>query len=199
MDNRTKSVRSVSGEVLSFKITNGRDEIFADARFCPLSGTKGIRLRRITMTNHVHPIYWSHLTEKGFYFCKERDCPIVYFNNVTKVYFSQQELRVAVMHKMAIRSEGRPMCYCTGVLEEQILYELLITKCCDSLQDIQDFTGANQGKDCKITNPSGRCCGSWIKEVIEWAKAERLNIAPDLIDEARAYSSAIIENENKGE
>jgi hypothetical protein len=189
-----KIVKSVGGEELSFQMTNGRGEDQEDVRFCPLSGTRGIRLRRITMTNHVHPIYWSRITEKGFYFCRERECPIVYFNNTTKSYFAQSELRVAVMQKMAIRSEGRPMCYCMGVLEEQVLHELLVKKCCDSLIDIQEYTGVNQGKDCKITNPAGRCCGSWVKEVIEWAKAERLNIAPKLIEEAEACCSVIIEN-----
>ncbi|MFW9778414.1 MAG: hypothetical protein ACFFE8_06120 [Candidatus Heimdallarchaeota archaeon] len=192
----TKTVISVGGDVLAFESTNGHEEGKTDTTFCPISGTNGLALRKITMTNHVHPAYWVHLTEEGFYFCSERGCPVVYFNNMTKSYFGRSDLRVAVMQKMEIRTEGRPMCYCTGVLEEQILYELLIKKCCDSLQDIKEYTGANKGKDCKITNPAGRCCGKWIKEVIDWAKNSQLGLPPTLLNEANTHSSAINESLN---
>jgi hypothetical protein len=194
MEKTTNTVRSVGGQKLSFKSSNGRGESKENIKFCPLSRTKGIQLQRITMTNHVHPVYWSQLTETGFYFCGEQECPVIYFNNKVKRYFGQSEVRVAVMHKMKIRTEGRPMCYCTGILEEQVLYELLIKKCCDSLQDIQKYTGANQGKNCKISNPTGRCCGSLIKEVIDWVKESQPDIARPLLDEADAHSAAITEN-----
>ena len=77
--------------------------------------------------------------------------------------------------------------------EKQILDELLVKKCCDSIKDIQEFTGANTGKNCAITNPSGRCCGNKIKEILEWAKIRNLNIQPPLMDEAVACCANIEE------
>ena len=42
----------------------------------------------------------------------------------------------------------------------------MVKHCCNSLDDIKQFTGARTGKLCHITNPSGRCCGPIVNEVI---------------------------------
>jgi bacterioferritin-associated ferredoxin len=98
---------------------------------------------------------------------------------------------------MVIQAELRPICYCKGVLEKQILDELLVKQCCDSLKDIQEYTGANLGHDCKITNPSGRCCGSQIKELLNWAKKQKLLIHAPLLEEANSCCNAIIDKTKK--
>ena len=52
------------------------------------------------------------------------------------------------------------------MLEHRILDEILDKKCCTSLEDIKQYTGARTGKLCHITNPSGRCCGPQVNEII---------------------------------
>ncbi len=192
-EENTYVVESISGEKLTYTLKNGKQYDTLADNVCPLSWTKGKRNHGKTLRNHVKPFYWPHVTDRGYYFCDVEDCPIVYFNNREKKYFGVNELRTPVMHKMPIQTPGRPVCYCMGVLEQQILDELLVKKCCDSLKDIQNYTRANLGKDCIITNPSGRCCGGKIKEILEWAKNKRLEIEPPVLEEAEACCTIISE------
>lgn len=60
----------------------------------------------------------------------------------------------------------RPICYYLGVLEEHIRYEVLKKGCCDSLEDIVEFTKAGTGKWWLTTNPSGKCCRDYLPGVV---------------------------------
>ncbi len=186
-------VMSVSGKILSFEIEIPKVGVNPQEHpeLCPLSLTKGKKMRQKTLTNHVFPKYWNLVKTEGYYMCDVVDCPVIYYNNQEKYYFGKDDVRAPVAHKMHIQEDGRPLCYCMGVLEQTILEELLIKQCCDSLKDIQEFTTANKGKDCAITNPAGRCCGSLIKETIEWAQKQRLTIIPPVLEEATACCEAI--------
>ena len=166
----------------------------ANNNFCKLCGEKGKRVLRETLANHLRPVYWTDIEEKGFFFCPNRDCPVYYFNPGKQLYYSKDEVQSTVMHKLPLRTKNRPAYYCKNVLEQTIIDELLIKKCCDSLIDIQNFTEANTGKSCKITNPTGRCCGKQIKEIIDWAKEHRDDIDAPLLEEAEACCVKIEEN-----
>ena len=182
------TVTSLSNQQLQYTPANEKVE---EKNFCPLSFSKGQRLLRKTLASHVQPKYWTLINEHGFFFCPTRDCPVIYFHNEKKLFFGLDDVRTVVMHKMEINTENRPVCYCKNVLEKTILDELLVEKCCDSIIDIQNFTQANTGKDCAITNPTGRCCGKQIKEILEWAKDQRLEIAAPLMKEAMSCCSTI--------
>lgn len=184
----SKNIVSVSGISLKYNPTISEIE---GKNICPISFEKGQRLLRKTLANHVQPRYWDIINEEGFFFCRTKDCSVVYFNNEKKLYFGFEDVRSIVMHKMPIGTENRPVCYCKNVLESRIMDELLVQKCCDSIIDIQQFTEANTGKDCVITNPTGRCCGKQIKEILEWAKSERLEISSPLIEEAMSCCTTI--------
>lgn len=49
----------------------------------------------------------------------------------------------------------RTVCYCQNVSEEEIIDHVAYKKCCSTLEDIQQHTGANTGNQCRIKNPSG--------------------------------------------
>lgn len=183
-----QSVVSVSNTKLEFTPSL---EIKEGIGFCPISYSKGKRILRKTLANHVKPKYWELIRDDGFFFCGDLDCPITYFNNSEKLYFGLSDVVTSIMHKMPINTENRPMCYCKNVLESVIIDELLNKQCCDSIIDIQKFTEANTGKDCAITNPTGRCCGKQIKEVLEWTKEQRYDISVPLLEEAVSCCSQI--------
>lgn len=164
---------SVSNVVLNH-ITN--NNVREDSDYCHLSYTKGKRLLRKTLANHLLPEYWHLITEKGYYYCEDTDCPVIYFNNETDKYLGIKELRTSVMHKQTIGSENRIACYCKNVLEKTIVEELLNNDNCNTLDDVKVLTEANTGKDCSITNPTGRCCGSQIKGIIEWTQRLNTNV-----------------------
>jgi len=182
------SILSVGNEMLEFRpLVEKREE----TGFCPISFSKGKRILHKTLANHAKSQYWGLIRENGYFFCDERDCPIAYFNNSEKHYFGLNDVVKNIMHKMAINTENRPMCYCKNVLESVVIDELLNKQCCDSIIDIQKFTEANTGKDCTITNPTGRCCGKQIKEVLEWAQKQRYDISAPLLEEAVSCCSEI--------
>ncbi len=187
------SVISVSGIQLQFNGQNGHKN--QNGKACPISFDNGKRLFQKTVGNHVYPKYWKLIKGKQFYFCPNADCPVIYFNNEEGLYFSQDELRAPVMHKMPIGTEGRPVCYCMQVMESEVLEEILVKKCCDSLIDIQEYTGANKGKDCKITNPTGRCCGTQLRELLLWIKEHKEELVEvPLMEEATSCCVSIEEN-----
>ncbi|HKZ43166.1 MAG TPA: hypothetical protein VJ044_19570, partial [Candidatus Hodarchaeales archaeon] len=131
---------------------------------CPVTETKGLKVTEVTLRNHVHEKYWDIISVGNYYFCGAHDCPVVYFNNVEEMYFTTSDVKTRVSHKNG--PEPRPICYCLNVLEHKILDEILIKKCCTSLEDVKKYTGARTGKFCHITNPSGRCCGPQVNETI---------------------------------
>ncbi|KKK74498.1 hypothetical protein LCGC14_2883150, partial [marine sediment metagenome] len=133
-------------------------------KFCPVSGSKGLIVKKITMRNHIQEKYWDIISDTNYFFCPQKKCPIIYFNNEKSYYFLEDGVKTRVAHKDG--EEPRPICYCLNVLEHRILDEIVTTKRATSLEDIKKYTGARTGKLCHINNPSGRCCGPQVNEVI---------------------------------
>ncbi len=63
-------------------------------------------------------------------------------NLTVKVWFKEKTSQV-------------PVCYCKNVTEQDISDHIL-HKCCNTLKDIQNHTGANTGKECLTKNPTGK-------------------------------------------
>ena len=182
-------ISTIDGDILEFDFD---EDISSYLEYCPLNNSRGKRLLRKTLANHLLPKYLHLIVEPGFFYCPEATCPVVYFNRDANLIFSQNEIRTTVMHKIPIGSKSRPACYCKNVLESQIIEELTVKKCCDSLIDIQNFTEANTGKDCNITNPTGRCCGKQIKEIMNWVKEnQKFDIEVPLLEEAMSCCNKI--------
>lgn len=136
---------------------------------CPVSGTVGHVVKQLTLGNHLRPEDWRWTWEDGFHFCSEPSCPVVYFHNGLKVYLTQDEIRTRVGIKTG--PPPVPVCYCMNVTEAQILEEIQVKRCCDSLESIKKYTKARTGKLCHVTNPAGKCCGRHVTAVIERALA----------------------------
>jgi len=143
------------------------------SELCPVTATAGHKVRQVTLGNHIRPEYWRRAWQDGFYFCSEPTCRLVYYNNVARVYFTQEEIRTRVGIKSG--SPPTPVCYCMNVTEEDIIEEIQVKRCCDSLEDIKEYTRARTGKLCHITNPAGRCCGRHVTSVVERALSQSPN------------------------
>jgi len=156
------TINSLSGETIS--VLPNTKSIASDVNICPVSHTKGLIVKKITLRGHVQEKYWDIISDQNYYFCSDENCPINYFNNTNKYYFTAKDVKTRVSQKNG--SEPRPICYCLNVLEHRILDEILVNKCCSTLEDIKKYTGARTGKFCHITNPSGRCCGPQVNEII---------------------------------
>ena len=155
-----KSITTVSGEEIA--LAQGLKNL--EINICPITQNKGFIIMKITLRNHVQEKFWDIISDKNYFFCPAKDCPIIYFNNEKNYYFTEKDIKTRVAHKSG--SEPRPICYCLNVLEHRILDEILDKRCCTTLEDIKQYTGARTGKFCHITNPSGRCCGPQVNEII---------------------------------
>lgn len=133
-------------------------------RACPSCGGVGWRVLKSNVGNHVDAKYWS-LLDNNFWFCPNRDCDVVYYNNSRGLYFLKGEVNVPVFHKETHPS--RPVCYCLNVTEAMIREEIYVKGCCDSLEEIVAYTKAGTGRWCPITNPSGKCCRDYLEPLVE--------------------------------
>lgn len=157
---------------------------------CPVSATSGHRVKQVTLSNHLRPEHWQWAWKEGFHFCPAPTCPIVYFHTGLKVYFTQEEIRTPVGIKTS--APPVPVCYCMSVTEAQIVEEIQVKRCCDSLEDIKQYTKARTGKLCHVTNPAGKCCGKHVTAVVERALAGISDLA--LGEQARAICCQIPED-----
>ncbi len=163
----TEKVRSAGGSPLELAanwLAAGKPQ-----DVCPVSATGGQKVKQVTLGNHLRPDHWRWVWEDGFYFCSAPACPVVYFHNGQRVYFTQDDVRTRVGIKAG--SSPVPVCYCMNVTEERIIEEIQVKRCCTSLEDIKNYTRARTGKLCHVTNPSGKCCGKHLTAVVERALA----------------------------
>jgi len=180
------SLRTLSGQDLE---GDWRD----DPTLCPHCGRASWPVpQNITLISHVQEAVWPHVKAwtdrfKGFRFCPHLGCPVVYFHRDIPLVVGTSEVRTRVGYK--VDTDPIPVCYCIGVLAETIREEIVVKGCCDSLEDIQRYTGARTGKWCHITNPSGRCCGPMVQRVIEAALRERVEAS--LAEQARRLAEEI--------
>jgi len=164
-----------------------------DPTLCPHCGRVSWPVpQNITLVAHVREAEWPRvkvLTDrfKGFRFCPHLGCPVVYFHRDAGLVVVEAEVRTRVGYK--VDTPPIPVCYCIGVLAETIRAEVVVKGCCDSLEDIQRYTGARTGKWCHITNPSGRCCGPMVQRVIEAALRERVEAG--VAEQARRLAEQI--------
>jgi hypothetical protein len=158
---------------------------------CPrCSGEMWIVPNASTLIHHVLPELWPRVkalldhAEKVL-FCPQVGCPIVYHHAALEVTITEAEVRTRIGYKVV--EPPVPVCYCIGVLAATIRDEILVRRCCDSIEEIKKYTGARTGKLCHVTNPSGRCCGSLVRQVVDAAIAERA----DAETAAAARSAAV--------
>lgn len=160
-------MKSVRGKVLPVSdeyLKLAEKDFKAKMEICPLCSNVGKRVLQVTVSTHIYPEDWKLLMD-GFRFCSNPTCAMMYYNNATGTYFLKSEVKT----RFGLKEETgpRPICYCLSILEEDIQYEILKKNCCDSLQDIEEFTRAGTGKWCLTTNPSGKCCRDYLPNVVE--------------------------------
>ena len=95
-----------------------------------------------------------------YYICTTPNCPVAYYGSQV---FPQSELRVPIWYKHG--ADPKYICYCNQVTEEQII-EAVQARGARTLGDVVKLTGAMRNGRCLVKNPTGKCCGETIKQVI---------------------------------
>lgn len=159
--------QSVTGLKLSESAEYARTLVVdpkSSEKLCSVCGKEANRVLSVTVATHVDARFWPLLAD-GYRFCATEDCPVLYFDNRKRIYFTRDEVKTRFGPKE--KTEPRPVCYCLNVLAEQIRVEIEEKKCCYSLQDIVAYTKAGTGKWCLTTNPSGKCCREYLPKIVD--------------------------------
>ena len=130
---------------------------------CKRCGGEGMKVVPLTLGAHLRAEDWNKI-DGSFYFCPSRECEVVYFSNSSGIYFTKGEVKTRVGIKE--KEEPKPLCYCNRVTEEMLRRAILEEKCCSSVEEVQKVTRAGRGRWCVVTNPSGRCCEWYLKDII---------------------------------
>lgn len=122
---------------------------------CPQSGTKGKRVDTATVKCLVS-VSLTEVKDTQYYFCREAQCPIVYFSDDGSHFFSVADLRERVYQKEP-ESSTVQVCYCFRYTLEDIRRDAETFSASTIIEVINAGIKAGQCA-CDWRNPQGDCC-----------------------------------------
>ena len=122
-----------------------------EAPRCPIINAPTKPVSRETVGRHV---MLMTLPETYFGFCDASECDVVYVGS-NGVLITKDQLKVRVGVKES--NDPKPVCYCWGYDERQIIADFNQHGRSTIRSYIQDQVQAGRCR-CESTNPAGRCC-----------------------------------------
>ncbi|MGQ9558516.1 MAG: (2Fe-2S)-binding protein [Desulfurispora sp.] len=122
----------------------------------------GERVKTTTVKNLVQPEFTGLVGDVAYHLCLHPECPVVYFSESGPT-FLQTQLQVPVWYKTGAHPQY--ICYCNRLTREQIS-EAVISRGARTVKEVARLTGAMQNARCELNNPTGRCCGTVIQDLI---------------------------------
>lgn len=127
---------------------------------CPQCNTPGAEVKPRTIKHWLLTDLVPSLPAIPFYFCKTKNCPVVYFSEDGSIQHTKEKVRYPIGIKNGSRHST--ICYCFGVTEEMILKEIQETgKSSFSTWIAKEIKEGNCA--CDVCNPKGSCCLAEIK------------------------------------
>jgi bacterioferritin-associated ferredoxin len=123
---------------------------------------EGVPVEKITVAAHAREETWP-LGDDPFFMCERSGCPVIYFTAGYSKVLQRPDVKSRVTFKE--KEAPRPLCYCKQVTEEDV--REAIEKGARTFEEVRAVTGIGGGGQCRITNPSGRCCSHNYKPFIE--------------------------------
>lgn len=125
------------------------DPVKPPRAICPQCNVPGGKVKTITLKSLLVPevlkVLNPHLQH---YFCRENDCPVVYYGENT-VYL-QSQVKVPVLQKESV--ENPPACYCFGFSRGEVLEQRERV-----VAEVKSHIQAGRC-GCEVNNPQGSCC-----------------------------------------
>lgn len=137
-------------------------KIPAEKAICPGCDSAAQAVKVRTLKHWLKPPLVFNIPDLPFYFCKTRDCHVVYFSQDCNVQYTKEQLR----YRIGLKETSSPttVCCCFGITEEMIMEE--IKEGGKSAVSTWIAGEVKQGNcACDVRNPSGRCCLADIKSV----------------------------------
>ena len=119
---------------------------------CPQCGTKGKKVNVVTVESLVE----EEVEKNGSYqICLNSDCEVAYFNSSGTIYYSKEDLKVAIWYK-DLEDDKVPICYCSNLTRGEI--KEAVDKGYKTTAEIRKYTGKSITGNCLTENPTGKCC-----------------------------------------
>ena len=134
--------------VLNLVKVCGANPLDLQAELCPVCNKPGKKVRIETLQNIIKNDRLPSVLE-GYCLCLSNKCNVIYFGQQV---FYKDDVKVKIWFKE--QDATVPVCYCKDVSEADIIKHIA-NGCCVDIQDIQEHTGANTGKECLTKNPAG--------------------------------------------
>ncbi|PKM77461.1 MAG: (2Fe-2S)-binding protein [Firmicutes bacterium HGW-Firmicutes-15] len=119
---------------------------------CPNCNNPGQQVNIKTVRSLINEAMAYYVAELQCFICMSPDCRTSYYTKEGS-YFDNDAITVPIWFK---EQSPVPICYCKNIRDEDILEHVSKRKCCTSIEDIQNHTGANTGKECLTRNPTGK-------------------------------------------
>lgn len=131
---------------------------------CPVSGTRGKKVDTATV-KCLLSVSLSEVQNAQYYFCRDADCPVVYFTGDGAQTFKVQDIRERVYQKEP-DSDSVLVCYCFRYTVGDIRHEV---EKADADSIVEAITaGIHRGQcACDWRNPQGDCCLGNVKTLIK--------------------------------
>lgn len=130
-------------------------QVTVSTGLCPQSGSKGKRVDGATVKAML-AVSLTEVRDTSYFFCKDADCPVVYFSEDGAQIFTIDQLRERVYQKEP-DSDDVFVCYCFRYTLGSIRAEANLTSESAVIEAINAGIQAGQCA-CDIRNPQGSCC-----------------------------------------
>ena len=121
---------------------------------CPVCGLRGKPVQGQTVKSLL-AISLRAVRDRQYYFCRSRDCPVVYFSDDGQQQFEMRDLRERVYQKEPDAGQVQ-VCYCFDYRADT-LHAASAAEHDRIVADIN--TGIQAGQcACDLRNPQGSCC-----------------------------------------
>ncbi|HAV76193.1 MAG TPA: hypothetical protein DCX53_02455 [Anaerolineae bacterium] len=139
---------------------------------CPTNGRQGKLVdTKTVMAMLMIPL--THVKPAQYYFCREADCPTVYYSTDGQI-FNETYLRERVFQKNP--NDGSVhVCYCFRHSANSIHEELESTGKLTVIESITNGIQAGQCA-CEVRNPQGTCCLGNVIKLLKKLQIEQQHI-----------------------
>ncbi len=131
---------------------------------CPQCGSKGKRVDGTTV-KALLAVSLVEVRDVPYWFCRDADCPVVYFSDDGAQVFIVDQIRERVYQKEP-HSEDISVCYCFHHTPGSIRAELIATGESTVIEAINAGIQARQCA-CDLRNPQGSCCLGNVNTVVK--------------------------------
>jgi bacterioferritin-associated ferredoxin len=134
---------------------------------CPLCKTKGRWVENTTVRHLLRREMEEKAGQEDYYLCMNEKCDIAYYNDKTRIIFWKTDITVPLWFKED--ADPRYACYCSKITQEDVIQAVREQKITD-MNALRKYYDPGAKSQCKIKNPTGKCCSPVFNEIIKKVK-----------------------------